>query len=441
VSVRQVQALERSNFSTGALQAITDFKSLQAEGSMEHVTTLVQEMKTKYMHEGGEYMNDLLQHVDDFSEAFLPMRLCGRLRTTSPNEGHHHRLKKQLSVTTSLSAGLTVLMKMKMAEDEIPVQTRPTRFPFLHEKTMTNLWHFLIDEEIFKSYSVKRMKQVRKSKRIKLQCNDKQYFIDSVSGECSCQQLHRRGYPCAHVISEWLKSDSKEKIAGMSSMFWKKNKLIRRCDQPQCHATYSAGHKKGTKSMISAEQESTEIKADTCFKACKRLLDFTRHPMFNEAIKCAHEGISEGLQLLERGEERIHWAEDDRLQVLSPCRPKSKHGREKRRLRSPFERKKKMPRKKRKSNAGSSSPGPTIRVCDYETNHSDRDDIRDHEKTFHMEMENDTDMGMAKECDDVLHVVPVAMKSEESPSHPATCDSRRSRKQSEYLSKSSHWTT
>jgi hypothetical protein len=192
---------------------------------MDHVHSMITSMVRKFNLQDNSYVSDLFAQVDRWSEAFLPSRFCGRLRTTSPNESHHKCIKSQLCATTSLCQCLDVLIKLKQGEPEIPVRKRDRRFPFLSDTRMSFLWHFLVDKEIVDSYSVSRVEEcldeaIEDEERMSVQQNGRTYIVNVKNGHCTCGKLLRRGYPCCHVVSEFLRLEQYDRISSTSSEAW-----------------------------------------------------------------------------------------------------------------------------------------------------------------------------------------------------------------------------
>jgi hypothetical protein len=311
-----------------------DIRRIQSEGSKEYAEEMKILVQNKYNLLHDRYMLNIFSSMDHWCEAFLPMRFCGRLRTTSPNESHHHRLKKELSATQSLCSCFETLLKMKEEEKNIPRRSRPQRFPFLFSKSMSSLLHELLDKEVMESYSVKRIREYSKEK-ILVEHEGRSYQVCLSNGACTCLCLHRRGYPCAHVISELLKRDLGHSIELFCSQHWKSHCVGR---------NVPVSRMEGISSVVRHEcrqSKSVALHYDDMVKACKRLLDFTNHPNFRDAIDTAMRGISAAMTMVSAEGHQIEESScgiRHETAVKSPAIPRRRRGAEMKRLKPGFER-------------------------------------------------------------------------------------------------------
>ena len=351
---------------------MVDIRRIQSEGSKKHAEEMKDVVKKKYNLSCDHYMSKIFSSMDHWCEAFLPMRFCGRLRTTSPNESHHHRLKKELSTTQSLCSCFDKLLTMKQEEKNIPRRSRPQRFPFLLRKSMSSLLHELLDKEVMDSYSVKRIQDPDlSSEMICVDQDGRKYELCLTDGTCTCHCSHRRGHPCAHVISELLKRDLGHSIQSFCSPHWEKQggkgALV-----SQARTTSSCVERYERR-----QPQPLDLHYDNLFKACKRLLDFTNHPNFMEAIDTALRGISSTMTMVstESGEgERVRYTATHETAIKSPALPRRRRGTESKRLKPGFERthrKKKKTSKRRKLIEYPAALGsPSILISSSEDEHS-----------------------------------------------------------------------
>lgn len=361
---------------------MVDIRRIQSEGSKKYAEEMKNVVEEKYNLASDHYMSKIFSSMDNWCEAFLPMRFCGRLGTTSPNESHHHRLKKELSTTQSLCSCFDKLLTMKKEEKNIPRRNRPQRYPFLWRKSMSSLLHELLDKEVMDSYSVKRLQDPHiSSEMISVDHDGRKYELCLSDGTCTCHCSHRRGHPCAHVISELLKRDLGDSIQSFCSPHWEKQggrgALISQArTTSSCVERYERRQPQPLDSM--------DLHYDNLLKACKRLLDFTSHPNFMEAIHTALRGISSAMRMVSTESDdggRVCHTFTHETAIKSPALPRRRRGTDSKRLKPGFERTRRKPKKASKRVKLTEPPAalgsPSILISSSEEEHSSVSSISD----------------------------------------------------------------
>jgi hypothetical protein len=321
------------------------FKRIQAEGCAINAGRMLEELCKKYaLNENTYWMKEIHSSFSSWCEGMLPQRFCGRLRTTSPNESHHKRLKTRLRSTTSLCECLDVILDLKEAEMSIDIRTRPCRYPFLRHLQVSSLCANILDTQVSESFDIQHVEEDGGCSFV-VDTWGKAYKVSKITGECTCGMTQRKGLPCKHVISELLRAQSTSAIETFCSDYWKLTErtslfVDEYVDDPAPttgteHCTVMAGSER--------LQEQNEFLA-----LVHRFLSFEDANDFKHEETSLIRHIKQSIMTISDSRHDVCRESDKDVTISSPLHPRGRRGRgTSKRAKDPFEEGEKRKRRKK----------------------------------------------------------------------------------------------